>query len=526
VTEISPIPTNIQYQGADTESLSAAFTYLWENSATLRDSFHLADGPFIVSYDNIANETGVTADAPGYNSTVNGITYIRVNPDVTAHLVTGGVPQAWIGFGASVYSVENYAYSLNERGYITPDDFPTSDMFWTNHVGIISGYDDWANLPNLTEENGQLYYKWAYVNSGAAQAGISFDDNFWSSDFLYDWESSEAGINAIIAVREQSIASREMTLEERLGHEFAHSIVRSGIADALGGQSELDTIAFMNGVREDLGLPPLRDGISGLAPKDLFSTLAQEGYSIPTVILIMESLGKDCFAEGTPILMSDGSNSPIEKVQVGDKVLSYSCENGISGMLVAGRVSQTFQKDVQHLLDVHGLKVTPGHVTLCGEGRFRDRHVPIVDILLSDGALVKEDGELIRMAINKPVGSLEDQLVQILHAETSEDLQSGNLKRGKMRVGTLLFDREGVAVSVLDCLRAQGMNYRPDVGLVSAEGQEPEPLNWFGSLPRPEDYILKRSQETLEGILVGGEWEGAPSALIEGRLRQTAARFH
>jgi hypothetical protein len=94
-----------------------------------------------------------------------------------------------------------------------------------------------------------------------------------------------------------------------------------------------------------------------------------------------------------------------------------------------------------------------------------------------------------------------------------------------MRVGTLLFDRYGEPISVLDCLRAEGLAFDPETGLVTEEGQEPKPLNWFGSLPRPEDYTLRRSRETLEGILTGGEWEGAPSTLIAGRLRQTSERF-
>jgi hypothetical protein len=224
----------------------------------------------------------------------------------------------------------------------------------------------------------------------------------------------------------------------------------------------------------------------------------------------------ECFLAATPILRSDGTVSPIELIIPGDLVQSYDA----SGRLVPGRVTRTFRNEVSHILDVHGLKVTPGHATLCGDGLFKGCHVPIIDILLSDGALVRADGTLMRMAINAPVGSVADAFVKVAYALTPEDVQTNNLTEGTMRVGTLLFDRDGAPVLVLDCLQAEGYAFDADTGLVAKPGEAPHPLFWFGKLPRPEDYILTRSQETLEGILTDGEWEGSRSELIDGRLRQ------
>ena len=144
--------------------------------------------------------------------------------------------------------------------------------------------------------------------------------------------------------------------------------------------------------------------------------------------------------------------------------------------------------------------------------------MPIIDILVSDGALVTEGGDLVRAAIDAPVGSLEDAFVECAVALTSEDAASGRLEAGCMRVGTLLFDRDGAPVSVLDCLRAEGLDFDPETGLVARGGQEPGPLPWFGPLPRPEDYVLRRSRETLEGILTSGEWEGTRPELLERRM--------
>ncbi|TNJ38901.1 Hint domain-containing protein [Phaeobacter sp. B1627] len=227
-----------------------------------------------------------------------------------------------------------------------------------------------------------------------------------------------------------------------------------------------------------------------------------------------------CFAEGTLISLGDGTQIPIEDVRIGDVVTSYESTLPL-GRLQNKRVTRLFKNEVAHLLDVHGLKVTPGHVTLCGDGQFAGKHVPIIDILLSDGALVRENGDLIRMAINKPVGSREDQFVQVSYAVDADAAREGNLQSGKMRVGTLLFDRDDQPVSVLDCIQAEGMTFNPKTGLVTRAGGSPEPLYFFGELPRPEDYILRRSRETLEGILTDGEWEGTPSQLVGQRLRQT-----
>ncbi|NJO34397.1 MAG: hypothetical protein HC869_15995 [Rhodospirillales bacterium] len=193
---------------------------------------------------------------------------------------------------------------------------------------------------------------------------------------------------------------------------------------------------------------------------------AEELQRYVDVIEAAQGLTSDCFPAGTPILLQCGKTLPIDEVDVGDVVLSYDA----TGTLVPGRVTRTFRNEVSHLLDVHGLKVTPGHATLCGDGMFKGRHVPIIDILLSDGALERADGSLIRMAINAPVGSVADAFVKVAVAATPEDMRNDTLTDGEMRVGTLLFDREGVPVSVLDCLTVEGYAFDPKTGLVSKPG--------------------------------------------------------
>jgi hypothetical protein len=259
----------------------------------------------------------------------------------------------------------------------------------------------------------------------------------------------------------------------------------------------LEVISSVKGVQTDLGQAELE--------------VLKLFRAAPDVLEIFSGLGRradnlniaECSLAGTPILLHNGTSKAIEQIEADNIVVSYDA----AGALISGRVMQTFRNEVSHLLDVHGLKVTPGHATPCGDGMFKGRHVPIIDILLSDGALVQADGTLVRMAINAPAGSVADAFVKVAVALTPEDMQTDTLTEGEMRVGTLLFDREGTPVSVLDCLTAEGYAFDPETGLIAKPGEVQHPLFWFGRLPRPEDYIHP----------LAGDAGGHPDGWREGR---------
>lgn len=520
----------IGFTGENADELQTAFEYLYSESTIFRSSIdtYLQENPSAtlvvtsISAVDIPGVQNITADgsvntAPGFNILVGGTTYLGVNFDVSATLVGPGVPADWTNYNGREVSNEELVDLLNDLGYIDPStSFPIDQVFWENNSSLVAGYAEWSQLPNLgNNQYYYLFYKWAYYESGAMSSGISFVDFVGQngSGPVSSWAETQEAFQALLDLKDSTIVVREMTIEERLGHEFAHTFIQGGLL-----QEERQVIAYMNSVFEAMGLPLLRElPASDIAIADLVSVMAEGGYSMPTILSFIQSLGLECFLAGTPIFLSDGTARPIESIIPGDLIQSYDA----SGTLVPGRVTRTFRNEVSHILDVHGLKVTPGHATLCGEGVFKGRHVPIIDILLSDGALVQADGTLIRMAINAPVGSLADAIVKVAVAATPEDMRNDALTDGEMRVGTLLFDREGTPVSVLDCLTAEGYTFDPATGLIAKPGEASHPLFWFGRLPRPEDYILTRSQGTLEGILTDGEWEGSRPQLIEGRLRQT-----
>jgi hypothetical protein len=82
-------------------------------------------------------------------------------------------------------------------------------------------------------------------------------------------------------------------------------------------------------------------------------------------------------------------------------------------------------------------------------------------------------------------------------------------------------------VSVLDCLTAAGYAFDPDTGLVARPGEAPHPLDWFGPLPRPEDYVLARSQATLAALVAERDGDIGRSQALAGLLRQMSGdRLH
>ncbi|WP_310620052.1 Hint domain-containing protein [Flexibacterium corallicola] len=225
-----------------------------------------------------------------------------------------------------------------------------------------------------------------------------------------------------------------------------------------------------------------------------------------------------CFLSGTPILMSDGQEKPIEDIAVGDLVQSYD-ENGNLG---PGKVRHVFRNSSKHILDVFGLMVTPGHLTYCADGPLKARHVPILDILRTDGAMMSANGTLIRAATGCQVGSEGDALLWVVNGPQQAD---GTIKVQDMkqvRTGSRYILDDGNDVSLLDLVQAAG-------GIVTNEGlvqlpqsEEAMPFRWVfkGDLPQPEDYVLQRSQATLSELYAEGKWEiDPPTAKLESAHR-------
>ena len=215
-----------------------------------------------------------------------------------------------------------------------------------------------------------------------------------------------------------------------------------------------------------------------------------------------------CFLASTPILMSDGSEKSIEEIQPGDMVKSYDKD----GKLVAGRVKQTFVKEVEHVLDFFGTGVTPGHVYYCGAGKFKGQHVPLIDILRDDGGVVAADGTLIRAATGMPIGSEND--VKMVWAVRGTKTSSGAFQvseRKKIRLSTRVITEAGSDLSVADILKGVEAYVNKNAMIQVDQNSDTEmPFLWTfsESIPKPEDYVLLRSGLTLAEVQNPGELDG------------------
>ena len=289
----------------------------------------------------------------------------------------------------------------------------------------------------------------------------------------------------------------------------ARVTVSSQFTDVDGTEYTVESRMFRGGDRgQDGQMVIVRTQILGPDGQPISNALMAEFGQQPTQLY----LAKDgqftpqdmCFLAGTPIDMWDGTQKPIEEVEADDLVLSYDAE----GALRPGRVVRTFRKEAAHVLDLFGLMVTPGHSTLCGEGKYAGQHVPILDILRTDGAIVAKDGTLIRAATGCKVGSDKDRHVRLLVGRQSEGGMAA-WTEGPVRLGTRVILEDGRDFAIGDILRAAGGTLGED-GLVRGPGEAegaPLHLDFLTALPKPEDYILARSGLTLEEIYAEAEWE-------------------
>ena len=214
-----------------------------------------------------------------------------------------------------------------------------------------------------------------------------------------------------------------------------------------------------------------------------------------------------------PLVLSKMWHKPQIDIEVGDLVVAYDER----GRLTPSPVLRTMRNQSTHILDFWSTGVTPGHAYYCADGPFKGQHVPILDILRTDGALMRVDGTVFRAATHCDLGSIGDRLV---HATASMQKPDGSWtpkKRGQIRFGTRISTPDGKkSISVMEIAGRQGWSLSDDgymVGKIEGadgtvqEQKFPFPYTYADELPKPEDYILTRSQVTLEEIYRAGEWE-------------------
>ena len=131
-----------------------------------------------------------------------------------------------------------------------------------------------------------------------------------------------------------------------------------------------------------------------------------------------------------------------------------------------------------------------------GSRQLRFRKVPIMDLLLRDGVLRNEKGEVIRASTGRPADQVYDRFVNMqLLDRAGKPVEGGT---GRSRAGLRFILSSGADAALGDVFRravqfpdAQG-NMRGGRSFAKNEGQ---PFYWIfrSDLPSPEDYVLQRS---------------------------------
>lgn len=186
-----------------------------------------------------------------------------------------------------------------------------------------------------------------------------------------------------------------------------------------------------------------------------------------------------CFAAGTCVRLIDGSERPIELLEVGDLVSAFDSSDLNSTVCQEGRrVSALHTRIVEETLDFHGTIVTPGHVFLSGDGTFKK----IADILEEDGTVVRDDGTIVRARTNCPVGTEDDRVLPI----TYNDTETGELVTTSIRAGAPFAAEGDNVVTVSEAMRSVGYELGADGLFIDIDGNktvahwpwgEPEPTN-------------------------------------------------
>ena len=278
-------------------------------------------------------------------------------------------------------------------------------------------------------------------------------------------------------------------------------------------------------IEQYMELRPWETGLYGLSGEILDGLNNPENY--------LNQLANHCFLADTSIQMwplepsiklrADGSydeqlvlskvyEKPICEIRVGDLVVSYD----EAGRLKPSPVTRTMTNTATHILDFWGAGVTPGHAYYCADGKFKDQHVPLMDILRTDGAVMRTDGTKVRAATNCKVGSMGDMMIQAAATMQKTDGTWTEPKPGRVRFGTRITLPDGRDTSLMELAHEEGWKVSDDgymVGqMVGEDGTIKErvfhfPYTYGEELPKSEDYILARSDVTLEEIYAAGEWE-------------------
>lgn len=143
----------------------------------------------------------------------------------------------------------------------------------------------------------------------------------------------------------------------------------------------------------------------------------------------------NCVAAGTPISLANGKTRPIEEVEAGDVVLSYTKAADGTSVLTARTVTARLDRGVKDCLELtladgRTLRCTPDHRLLTSKGWIEAQHLltgdDASDLLIGPHVVVEESGAVgqpldrMRLVRVKPVGALATYDLTVAGASEDE----------------------------------------------------------------------------------------------------------
>jgi hypothetical protein len=232
--------------------------------------------------------------------------------------------------------------------------------------------------------------------------------------------------------------------------------------------------------------------------------------------------------------MADSSEKPIQGIAPGDMVMAFdpTADNGL-GARAPARVRRTFQNVTKRIINLRGLRLTPGHVVLSDNGEW----LKIVEALKQDRAMVEErEGGpvLVRARTGAAIGSVEDTPITVAFEDGAGFPHKAMVRAGIFRVGRRRTDGNSDGWSLARVLRHQNHTILPDGILIAEDGKRFNATPWPDGTPFDtpfqHDWVVSLDDApfTPEWLAdVAAEEEGAAEAVNERpfRSRRTPSGF-
>ena len=221
----------------------------------------------------------------------------------------------------------------------------------------------------------------------------------------------------------------------------------------------------------------------------------EAGYAAGTVAAraynALNIMPPQCFLADTPILMADGTEKPIEDIQIGDLVAAFHPDDrqGL-GKTVPKKVTRLFRNTTKTIIDLRGLKVTPGHRVLSDNGEW----LTIANVLRNDRCIVedrKSGAVLVRARTGVEAGTLKDTPIRVQFADPRTGMQRHAIVRaGIPAIVEKLGNNKAKLWTLADVLFDEGYTITADGWMILPSCQRFNATPWPASSPLETEMMF------------------------------------